>query len=880
VRLRQVYYTSSIMGLRDSKGFQVHAATPGLPPYRQEQIERLSAYAPPLSAPTMPSCEEMERLPLCLQYRLLPGGAAVLAQIKYTGQDYSGRFGNYFAHSILLEDPATELSGNLPVEMWRSSIWAEHEVKTTELPYVETLAPGTVISPTTVHAFCAAEGLRRPLEVFLTAIGEALRGGRRVVILETPEIVAFWIALASYVLPRAMTLVTTFSTYAKDPFQSDALIVGSSRDSDFALQGAEFQRGFSVFDFAAGRLPQLRESSAFARQAAQQYAAGGAPILARFPGFAATLEKLDGPQDLDGAFALFVANQHLDLEDEDALRALRFASSRNLVLDVTTTARLIEAAVRGPAEEAVPLCLAAYEAAQRVAHGAELRSALDAVVIPWLVSALASSPPTRSLGQLVQCLQPPTSLRTPSLTTGSVPLWGAAISKSADKGQSEILVQTAERLGYLNGPPAYLQTMGEFILGPAIANPALQAWVSGRSEAQGARSLLEGIGAYLATKAREPELFTNLGTLLRDPATRKALEEYAMAHGATLLYMRLAGSAHAASETRGERLARLCHVAEQVSGAPSAADLEVAYETVWSNTSPSAAEALAIVAQTNPDLLLHTRILSGLVETVSQSMSGSLDLESEQLAAKLCEPSYSKGLNAEELAVLKARVIMGSLRRPGMAARDALENLLTKWRDLQEAPLKERVRKFAIGQLLEVDALHTHVSLLQRLSEMDSEFLQQYVKSITGSPRDEGSPSVHDVARLFAIRNDALLSSRGDETMASALDSELQDACARLGRRGCQQVGEELWVSRRDWGRAFRERRPRDGLLQHRGWQLWLLVGAVAVVTITVLALLLHGLFVGTSGVRPASEATPTASSTTSGQPPGEVAPARSATQP
>jgi hypothetical protein len=87
-------------------------------------------------------------------------------------------------------------------------------------------------------------------------------------------------------------------------------------------------------------------------------------------------------------------------------------------------------------------------------------------------------------------------------------------------------------------------------------------------------------------------------------------------------------------------------------------------------------------------------------------------------------------------------------------------------------------------------------------------------------------------------------------------------------------------VSRRDWGRAFRERRPRDGLLQHRGWQLWLLVGAVAVVTITVLALLLHDLFVGTSGVRPASEATPTASSTTSGQPPGEVAPARSATQP
>src|SRR5205085_11515226 len=92
---RQTYYTSCQQGLRGGKGFQINAATEGIEPSTLQQIERLGLYVPPVSAPSRPSLEEIERFPVSMLFQLLGDRSAVFAQAKYVGTDYSSRFGNY-----------------------------------------------------------------------------------------------------------------------------------------------------------------------------------------------------------------------------------------------------------------------------------------------------------------------------------------------------------------------------------------------------------------------------------------------------------------------------------------------------------------------------------------------------------------------------------------------------------------------------------------------------------------------------------------------------------------------------------------------------------------------------------------------------------------
>jgi hypothetical protein len=109
----QAYYTSCETGHRGSKGFQFNAVTPGLDPRLLEQLERLGVYVPPSSSVVQPSAEDLERFPLVLLYQPLGGGGSVVAQSRYIGPDYSGRWGNYFTHYAIADDTERALRGQL-----------------------------------------------------------------------------------------------------------------------------------------------------------------------------------------------------------------------------------------------------------------------------------------------------------------------------------------------------------------------------------------------------------------------------------------------------------------------------------------------------------------------------------------------------------------------------------------------------------------------------------------------------------------------------------------------------------------------------------------------------------------------------------------------
>lgn len=105
MQVLQLFYTSCESGLSSGKGFQTYSMSPGIRADERREIESLCGYRPPDKLPAQPTPEEISDLfPITFGCRQLQTGRYVVWQIKYLGQDYSGRYGNYFVHALVEED--------------------------------------------------------------------------------------------------------------------------------------------------------------------------------------------------------------------------------------------------------------------------------------------------------------------------------------------------------------------------------------------------------------------------------------------------------------------------------------------------------------------------------------------------------------------------------------------------------------------------------------------------------------------------------------------------------------------------------------------------------------------------------------------------------
>ncbi|SEG04795.1 hypothetical protein SAMN04489712_10323 [Thermomonospora echinospora] len=222
----QLHYTSARSGPTGRSGFQFVAETPGLPPGVRAAVTPFMAYRPPPDAPLSPNPQELERFPVALAYEPV-GGRALLVRSRYLGQDYSGRYGNFFAHAVVAE--REELEGLRPIELWQAEIWAERPGEG-ELAALEDLPPGAGVSPETLAGRMAGDGSHRLLVRLVDAAVAALeRGhGRLVLVCEDAEPIVRWIAVLSYSLPAAATARLSFTTFSADPAGAPHRVVGTT----------------------------------------------------------------------------------------------------------------------------------------------------------------------------------------------------------------------------------------------------------------------------------------------------------------------------------------------------------------------------------------------------------------------------------------------------------------------------------------------------------------------------------------------------------------------------------------------------------------------------------------------------------------------------
>lgn len=252
--MQQLYYTSCLKGISGSAGFQVKAVSPRMPTDVQVALNKILGYRipPALDVDNVPSH------PIALRYQYLNAEVCLLLCSQSNGPDEGGRPGNFFAHCIVTSPNDFDILA--PIMYWRHSFW-----KTTDgcNSLVIPPEPSFELEPSlefeTIWPFLAEGSRQEYLYRLLCAVLRYDEDMRRVVILDTTDNIALWVAATTFALPAAYRRFISFATYHHDPYGVPFLITGTTADSRFHFSSDEYI-SFFVLNASQNRVSEVKGS--------------------------------------------------------------------------------------------------------------------------------------------------------------------------------------------------------------------------------------------------------------------------------------------------------------------------------------------------------------------------------------------------------------------------------------------------------------------------------------------------------------------------------------------------------------------------------------------------------------------------------------------
>jgi hypothetical protein len=803
----ELHYTSAEQGLGGSPGFQFIRLPADLDPGICRQVESLLAYEPPRSAPAQPTPTQIAEFPVALSHTLLADGAAVLCNTTYTGTDYSGRFGNFYAHALYLPGGPGDLGALLPIDTWASPSWRT-QPPVRGIPAAQRMEPGLTITREALLAFTGQRGDQ--LAAVCTDIMNSFhRDGPQVVLAEDDTAaVALWIAIACRSLPRALARRLTFTTYTRRPYQSAQQVIGLLPGTDFSFTHPELTSQYRVHAKLGPSSPAA-VPLVWAATAAAIWQAGrpelfeaayvGVSVSAGWPGAAwldtlagrlaatALADGVDVPQPaIAAAVAWTTANGDAPQTDRlwpDLAAGLARSSAQIPLADLGRLCQRADACQ--PAEVIAPLLSAFF---CRLLGEITSGTAPDQETIRWMTTRLHEDPRLAEAANLRDRLR------------AGIEAVSTAPADQARAGQALLLLRIADAAGVADAGRS-----GETVLGPALL-------AGGRAAAEVVRFLGTTSNAGLRTRVLD-----FLEDAARDSDGRAAGQ---LVTGASRDWLRTANqedlpvlhtAVTVATENHPSRMAAFSRAAELL----SAADLpgsRYAYGMVWFDRAPTAAEAVEVLSgESAPAILEVPGTAEALIDLVRRAPV--IDAETIRLA-DLLRPLVPTP-DPRDRALLDLVAITGSLRTaagqadaPGLvreishraltlltarpdpgpprdAAIDALFSLLTMPSRLNEARTElhvlvthggqdliiafvQRARRNLAGELARSPQLHANCFTLWRL---------EY-----GQPGDQAWPAARDslLADLLA-------------PAARQMDDGTRDLTARLIEEQSPGLGNE-WL--------------------------------------------------------------------------------------
>ncbi len=255
MKILQLIYTSCKKGLSPGAGFQTFAMSEGITGEERREIERYGLYVPPTNLPTQPTEEEIKtQFPVAFRFFRLESGRFAICQAKYIGRDYSGRYGNYFSHTLILEKDHFSF---YPIQWYNSPLFrdrltpVEMDTETTPPP-LPCIEPAQFTAALTIRfedvaAFIENKGMESLKELLSAAINYH-QDHRRLVLSDTQANIPIWIAAVQMAFPLPMAHTLTFATYVHDPAAMNVLLSGVPKTgSRFAF--SETQRNYEYYIF-------------------------------------------------------------------------------------------------------------------------------------------------------------------------------------------------------------------------------------------------------------------------------------------------------------------------------------------------------------------------------------------------------------------------------------------------------------------------------------------------------------------------------------------------------------------------------------------------------------------------------------------------------
>ncbi len=348
----QLHYTSCRKGQSGQAGFQTRALSKGIRSDEQSEITRKGAYRPPRDAPAKPDSGQIaSEFPKALRFYRLESGRYALTRSCYTGLEYSGRWGNFFAHTLVAEDGLEP--ERWPIDYYEWTGWQEGldpqedtEEMPPPLPAVDLgqVPPAESFNLEELREFVKEEPGR--LELLARMVRAVLlrdETSRALVIRDSAINGLFWIACIQKLFPPTHATALSFCTYQHDP-RGCADVNATTGETDFAFDEAERRYRFFEFDLTTGVHSEVPDVEDDYPALAARWLHEDADLLDRFFQFMSLFEHRSVEPSLSSALHLFALSEGEATEPEgERLAAMiefaaRFATAEGRVrlLDVVS----------------------------------------------------------------------------------------------------------------------------------------------------------------------------------------------------------------------------------------------------------------------------------------------------------------------------------------------------------------------------------------------------------------------------------------------------------------------------------------------------------------------------------------------------------------
>jgi hypothetical protein len=167
--------------------------------------------------------------------------------------------GNFFAHALIAE--LSLFTTIPPIFYWKSSFWRKEDKQTRTILEQLTDLPDPELDFDEMWHFLGREGYLEKLFKMMCAVVDGVKSHRRVIIIDSNEHVALWVAAISCMLPPAYRSLLSFTTYHHDPYQSQFFITGTPPSAQFHLSPNDYTSYF-VLNIPENKISDIDETLA------------------------------------------------------------------------------------------------------------------------------------------------------------------------------------------------------------------------------------------------------------------------------------------------------------------------------------------------------------------------------------------------------------------------------------------------------------------------------------------------------------------------------------------------------------------------------------------------------------------------------------------